>query len=190
MNAIPTKYVGVQFRSRLEARWAAFFDFMGWSWDYEPLDLKGYIPDFVLNFKHPLLVEVKPLTGAPGRWDEDDNGFDALKKIRDSGWNGEGLLVGASLHIHSRAEGVVQRGEPCNCGLLFDSDPTYQTDNCIMYSAPFGLSHCCGGPVDCLGMYVCRRCGFYDGNNLLLASEVVLSRWREAGNVVQWKAPR
>lgn len=26
MNAIPTRYNGVQFCSRLEARWAAFFD--------------------------------------------------------------------------------------------------------------------------------------------------------------------
>ena len=28
--AIPTTYSGVVFRSRLEARWAAFFDLCGW----------------------------------------------------------------------------------------------------------------------------------------------------------------
>ena len=32
----PTKYAGILFRSRLEARWAVFFDALGISWEYEP----------------------------------------------------------------------------------------------------------------------------------------------------------
>jgi len=32
----PTKYAGITFRSRLEARWAVFFDALGISWEYEP----------------------------------------------------------------------------------------------------------------------------------------------------------
>jgi hypothetical protein len=40
-HAIPTVYKGVQMRSRLEARWAAFFDELGWPWEYEPVDLAG-----------------------------------------------------------------------------------------------------------------------------------------------------
>jgi hypothetical protein len=59
--AIPTKYRGVQFRSRLEARWAAFFDLAGWRWQYEAFDLNGWIPDFRLCGKVPALVEVKPI---------------------------------------------------------------------------------------------------------------------------------
>lgn len=47
--AIPTIYKDVQFRSRLEARWAAFFDLLSWKWDYEPCDFKGWIPDFGLR---------------------------------------------------------------------------------------------------------------------------------------------
>ncbi len=58
--AIPTTYRNVRFRSRLEARWARFFDALKWPWLYEPFDLLGYIPDFILDFKNPLLVEVKP----------------------------------------------------------------------------------------------------------------------------------
>jgi hypothetical protein len=59
--AIPTIYRGAQFRSRLEARWAAFFDLAGWRWDYEPCDFDGWIPDFVLFGAHgPIYVEVKP----------------------------------------------------------------------------------------------------------------------------------
>lgn len=59
--SIPTKYKGIQFRSRLEAKWAAFFDLLDWDWTYEPFDLHGWIPDFALNFKKPVLVEVKPI---------------------------------------------------------------------------------------------------------------------------------
>lgn len=40
---------GIQFRSRLEARWAYIFDSMGWIWEYEPIDLNGYIPDFIVD---------------------------------------------------------------------------------------------------------------------------------------------
>lgn len=46
--AIPTMYAGIQFRSRLEATWAAMFDNLGIRWEYEPVDLDGYIPDFVI----------------------------------------------------------------------------------------------------------------------------------------------
>jgi hypothetical protein len=76
IRAIPTTYQGVQFRSRLEARWAAFFDLLGWEWEYEPFDLKGWIPDFLLKGHGALphfdqvnsegvLVEVKPCSSFP-----------------------------------------------------------------------------------------------------------------------------
>lgn len=62
IKAIPTTYAGVNFRSRLEARWAAFFDLCGWKWDYEPFDLEGWAPDFRLRTKvGPVLCEVKPV---------------------------------------------------------------------------------------------------------------------------------
>ena len=57
---IPTKYKGITFRSRLEARWAMFFDQLGWRWEYEPFDGHGYIPDFVLLGDRPCAIEVKP----------------------------------------------------------------------------------------------------------------------------------
>lgn len=63
MKAIETTYRGYRFRSRLEARWAVFFDALGMQWEYEPegFDLDGmrYLPDFHLpELKH--WVEVKP----------------------------------------------------------------------------------------------------------------------------------
>ena len=39
MKAIQTEYKGYLFRSRLEARWAVFFDACGVRWEYEP---EGY----------------------------------------------------------------------------------------------------------------------------------------------------
>lgn len=59
--AIPTLYNGRQYRSRLEARWAAFFDQLGIEHEYEPFDLGGWSPDFLLP-SLSTLVEVKPLT--------------------------------------------------------------------------------------------------------------------------------
>jgi hypothetical protein len=63
IKAIETVYKGYRFRSRLEARWAVFFDAMGLEWTYEAqgfdLDGKRYLPDFHLT-SLGMHVEVKP----------------------------------------------------------------------------------------------------------------------------------
>ena len=51
IKAIDTQYRGYLFRSRLEARWAVFFDTCGVKWEYEPegFELPNgemYLPDF------------------------------------------------------------------------------------------------------------------------------------------------
>jgi len=55
MKAIETRYKGYRFRSRLEARWAVFFDALGLSWEYEPegfeTDAGWYLPDFKVHFE-------------------------------------------------------------------------------------------------------------------------------------------
>lgn len=53
IKALETEYNGYKFRSRLEARWAVFFDRLGVEWEYEPegFDLGDgmhYLPDFRL----------------------------------------------------------------------------------------------------------------------------------------------
>lgn len=40
-----TKYRGIEFKSKAEARWAAVFDVLGWSWEYEP-NGESTFPDF------------------------------------------------------------------------------------------------------------------------------------------------
>jgi hypothetical protein len=75
VKPIETSYKGVLFRSRLEAKWAAFFDLLEWSWKYEPVDLRGWSPDFFIFVRRKsrsplrghfremkLLAEVKPYT--------------------------------------------------------------------------------------------------------------------------------
>lgn len=53
IKPIQTEYKGYLFRSRLEARWAVFFDEMGIKYEYEPegFEMDGsykYLPDFYL----------------------------------------------------------------------------------------------------------------------------------------------
>lgn len=56
----PTVFKSRQYRSRLEARWAAFFDYLGWQYEYEPFDTNTWSPDFLIQ--GTLLVEIKPFT--------------------------------------------------------------------------------------------------------------------------------
>lgn len=53
MKAIETRYAGCRFRSRLEARWAVFFDHLEIEWQYEPQGFvigdRPYLPDFLLT---------------------------------------------------------------------------------------------------------------------------------------------
>jgi hypothetical protein len=74
--AIETSYNGYKFRSRLEARWARFFDVLGVKYEYEPegFDLSKiphigeyldpsdtwYLPDFWLP-RQGCYMEIKPL---------------------------------------------------------------------------------------------------------------------------------
>ena len=75
IKAIETRYKGYRFRSRLEARWAVFFDKMGWDWRYEHQgyrigqDGTAWLPDFEVTvnttyFQYNFYVEVKGDRGA------------------------------------------------------------------------------------------------------------------------------
>lgn len=62
IKAIETEYKNYRFRSRLEARWAVFFDTLGIEYQYEKegFDLNGtrYLPDFWLP-KQDCFIEIK-----------------------------------------------------------------------------------------------------------------------------------
>lgn len=72
IQAIQTRYAGCHFRSRLEARWAVFFDTLELSWEYEPerydLPHGRYLPDFWL----PSLEAFYEVKGKPPTVHEGD----------------------------------------------------------------------------------------------------------------------
>lgn len=87
LKAIETRYKGYRFRSRLEARWAVFFDTLGVRYEYEKegfvlLGGLTYLPDFWLpDFR--LWVEIKPVNDFDESWEKSYHlpgatGFDCL----------------------------------------------------------------------------------------------------------------
>jgi len=71
-----TIYNGIKMRSRIEARFAAYLDRLGVSWQYEPEAFASregqYLPDFVVSAGNapPIVIEVKPWTAR-----DDPDGF-------------------------------------------------------------------------------------------------------------------
>jgi hypothetical protein len=96
IQPIETRYAGCRFRSRLEARWAVFFDTLGVAWEYEPEGFligkhkRPYLPDFKLRrtwTDKSLWVEVK---GTDEALD-----LDLLSEaIADGGLDGPVMLLG------------------------------------------------------------------------------------------------
>lgn len=103
IQSIPTKYNGVNFRSRLEARWAVFFDTLGIQYFYEhegyQLPSGWYLPDFWLpTFK--TWIEIKPKK----RWEDRQQWRIDIQKIRE-------------LAIATKNISIIQHGDliaPCS----------------------------------------------------------------------------
>jgi hypothetical protein len=163
-RGIQTLYRGTLMRSRTEARWAAMFDQLGWRWTYEPFDLVGYIPDFLLHFDAGEMVcEVKST---------DEDFRDAERKLDCSTWEGPALIVGQSI-------------DRSVCGRILD----WGTGLPEWCDAEFFTCLSCGG-VSVLaaeGSWKCRRCGDGHGNAHVGEFDAATA-WAEATNRVQWRA--
>lgn len=170
-RGIPTTYNGVRFRSRLEARWAAFFDLLDWPWLYEPIDLAGYIPDFILPLKSGrVLVEVKPAFTIHEM-------FEHTGKIDASGWDGLSLIVGACLPELCE---FTKWDHPC----LGASRPP---DDREWGEAAFsGCSNTHGIGFFDTSHHGCRVC-WLEGCADMLDYQSLYAKWAEAGNVTQWR---
>lgn len=186
IKAIPTIYAGTQFRSRLEAHWAAFFDRCEWRWTYEPQDMEGYIPDFKLWFRIPILVEVKPV-----QWDETEYDLELLDaartKIIRSGIKGELLILGSRVVTTTPENSSLPRHV---IGGVMDIDPG--TDEASAWSPAF-VFRCefCTYRTFAAEMmsWHCRMSGCYDGRDHM-------SHWnaeedfKRSGSQVQWMPSR
>lgn len=160
-QGIPTMFKGVLMRSRTEARWAAFFDYVGWDWEYEPFDLEGYIPDFAIQFgRGEIVVEVKST---------DEDFALAQSKLEVSGWDGDSFIVG------HRLDG--------SCCGRFGS-----VDGPGIHWGQLELFRClsCGevSPLHVEGSWACRHCGATEGHR---GDFDISKAWAACGNRVQWK---
>ena len=162
---IPTEYRGVEFRSQLEARVAILFDLLKIEWVYEPIELEGYIPDFLVQttlysrprIAGPLLVEVRPALRR-----EDFN--DPIAKIARSGWTGPALVVGAA---------------------PFPSKTVWGVETTLGYAYPVvAQAHADDSSTWYAAGWISRRRQFGMGGDDLTAA------WREATNRSKWMPPR
>jgi hypothetical protein len=168
MDAIPTRYNNVNYRSRLEAKWAKFFDLLGWKYEYEPCDFNGWIPDFVLiGTETNVFVEVKPISKFPKS---------VADKIDISGCSDQRLIVGFTLPTMSY--GCLLIGW-LNDNYGWDKAPFGQYTN-----ETIGFCHLSGSHENVLT-------GEYIGNWQPLGEKLtnqVIELWKEAGNSTQWKS--
>lgn len=168
MKALPTLYNGVQYRSLLEARYAAFFEMVQAAnfkshrskpqVDYEPEAFNGYIPDFIIRSESPVLVEVKGELEA----------FQ-IDKIKDSGWKGP-IICCTSEGPHAALRHEERGGRSYR----------YQGPRVWDWSL-LDLSY-----RDCDDLYATGPGRHFDHS---LAVDLI-KFWREAGNLVQWKGVR
>ena len=171
VQSIPTTYNGLRYRSRLEARWAAFFDLMKWPHAYEPFDLDWYVPDFVLLFEAgPVLVEVKPALFL-------EELVGPARKIERSGWTAEYLVVGAELFTPGDWYGPT-------LGLLGERDEPEWVPPAA--ARTFGCLRCESVSFHSeSGGFRCRVCGATERHRT--AAGDLPAHWAEAANLVQWK---
>jgi hypothetical protein len=190
-SGIPTMFRSTRFRSRLEARWAAFFDLVGWSWVYEPFDADGYIPDFLIQGEQPFLVEVGPC-------------------ITDADYITKSAKAAIAFPITAATVGApgdeVRLARPEHSVLIVGVSPEYARPGWRGTAA--GYWHCsdtgseplpgfwfhchvCGNPAvhgnpKTFDMSPCGHSSDYPHRPY--GPRVLESAWAEAGNQVQWRA--
>lgn len=191
---IETRYNGVNFRSRLEARWAAFFDMLEWKWSYEPFDLNGWIPDFFIE--QTLLIEVKPIVFQTNPSDQFKKLPDDLKKCEYTVMNGKEVLIVGIEPISIENCGAYPADDYTNSciGMLLTpgfSEPTtledsYMIDDGLLKDTTFGK-------IDIGGNFGLWSGRFFDGPFKCRSHKIpsisyddTKYLWRQAGNKVQW----
>ena len=184
IHAIPTKYQGVQFRSRLEAKWAAFFDLLNWRWEYEPFDRAGWIPDFVIfGARQHVLLEVKPTTFKDKLFD-DTKGEIENALLPDE----EAVIVSYFLpqaECSPEFECVGYLAER-NCYIDGNGNEKLSID---WQRAPLVERDGSIGFCSEYGHYRDRVSGDYSGGTWGNVPAEISKRWRTAGNATQWHPP-
>jgi len=180
-------YKGRQYRSRLEARWASFFDLVGWRFEYEPYDLPGWIPDFAI-YNHEdqeMLVEVKPYSTIEEFSKTESQIHNALREGDKE--ECEILLLGVSIKEEGYSIGFPSLG-----WLMYYTPEDVEFTSMPCSEAVFNCYNGEWGFYSGEGSWDDRITGKYDGNRYVHppTSNEVLKLWNEAANITQWKSPR
>lgn len=163
------------------------FDLLCWTWEYEPAETDGYIPDFVLHGVRTrrVYVEVKPwLIYFEHRSRIIDKALTALAKLGSD----ELLILTEEFPDCSCADAPIFGYMPADDG---DLSKPYQFDEEVVlfqpgkaYGSEFDFAHN-------LGSWAGRLSGAYDGNALFEGTQVkrkpLLEIWSRAGNAIQWQ---
>lgn len=199
---IPTTYDGVNYRSRLEARRAAFFRQIGWRFTYEPFDTDGYIPDFLIHGDSPLLVEVKPAVTAQDYRDV----VPKLEAALEGCWDHDVLIVGVTPIPDISFDDVSPYGgawpQYASAGLLGErydhreqeEEEWFQANGLSMngWSWSAGKWYGCGTEISVFHEYQSYHgrpnCCGHGGHPNGLPPSWCRYVWKSAGNAVQWKA--
>lgn len=191
IQAIPTTYNGINFRSRLEAKWARFFDMAGWRWEYEPEDFDGYIPDFVLLTHTKIYVEVKPT------YSSSEVRHKCSKAATISDAVGRVLCLGATIGYHEDA--LTNRqcdGSKFVLGFVFgdDFDRNWDSSGSDLFAAEMIICEHCQSLSVFLpqGSWDCFVCGdsqkhYYKGKkDAAHIGNLAIGMWKEATNATQY----
>lgn len=186
----PTVYRGIRFRSRLEAQWAYVFDQLMWRWRYEPIDLLGYVPDFILygTDDNKVFVEVKPSEIYK------DNRRTIIRKAKNAGikellvlcenaqisecWGKESARIGTFEYIEEHGWGFENDGAILNRHYIDSSNGEKYVRHFQGYdiSAEYGS-------------YAFRLSGVYEGDHHLnfVPQDEFEACWRSATEFTKWE---
>jgi hypothetical protein len=192
--AFPTLYNGRKFRSRLEARWAAFFDLLNWRFEYEPADLGVWSPDFLLLSDltpRGILVEVKPITEFKSHVAQ------KMMSACQKGISTKLLLVGVSPFLGCGREPEESNGSWISSGCEIGWGASIYPGDCEYWEPAFISKASDGSYFD---MYLHSWSGGeFSGEpqspdncppwGWMSHIENVRALWAEATNIVQWKGP-
>lgn len=154
IRSIPTEYNNIQFRSRLEARWAEWLDSQDFVWSYEPEGFEihetYYLPDFYL----PEINTILEVKGLLRNLDKPFKLFHQLQLISHSNEDIPLFLLGGtpvpSFYKIIGEESFYYLGKCSNCGKHWICDN--------------------------INSYHCRNCGFHNGKHDLIYYLPILDR--------------
>lgn len=185
IRPIETYYNGYRFRSRLEARWAVFFDHVGIEYEYEPEgfvmhDNTPYLPDFFLP-RHNTYVEIKPANAFSISF-PDDGTIEV-----ESGITGEKVnkLCHAITGLSKEHTFILFQGDPYD---VFNQDKTVKGSSylfcngeCVAHvMADMGMNVHCETGEDCnecdhYNNFYCFNCVGLTQNKIIICGDKYIS---------------